>query len=134
MNTNTEEDFNLALGRRLIVLRQSQKMSQDRLGELLGVSSQQIYKYETGENRMSPERIHACASIFKVPVGYFYGEDETGEDETGEAQDRLNKDILTMANEILGLPPKIRKGLYSLSQIINEEFPPSNCKDKGQAS
>lgn len=129
MNTNSEEDFNLALGRRLIVLRQSQKMSQDRLGELLGVSSQQIYKYETGENRMSPERIHACATIFKVPVGYFYGEDETG-----EAQDRLNKDILTMASEILELPPKIRKGVYSLSQIINEEFPPSNRKDKGQAA
>lgn len=59
MNTNTEEDFNLALGRRLIMLRQSQKMSQDHLGELLGVSSQQIYKYATGKNRMSPERIQA---------------------------------------------------------------------------
>lgn len=130
MNTNTEEDFNLALGRRLIVLRQSQKMSQDHLGELLGVSSQQIYKYETGENRMSPERIHACASIFKVPVGYFYGEDETG-----QMQERLDKDILTMASEILGLPPSIRKGVFNLSQIINKEFPASMRKEKkGQAA
>lgn len=125
MKMNSKEDFNLILGQRLVVLRQSQKMSQDRLGELLGVSSQQIYKYETGENRMSPERIHICANIFKVPVGYFYGEDEAG-----EAQGRLNKDILTMASEILQLPPKVRKGVYSLSQIINEEFPSSIYKNK----
>ncbi len=123
-----EENFNFALGRRLIVLRQSRKMSQDRLGNLLGVSSQQIYKYETGENRVPPERIHACAGIFKVPVGYFYGEYETDQTQGG-----LNKDILVMASELLELPPRIRKSVYSLSQIINEEFSvsmPKGSKEK----
>lgn len=120
MSTNKEDDFNLALGRRLMTMRQSQRMSQERLGDLLGVSSQQIYKYETGENRMSPERIHACAILFKVPVGYFYGEDEKG-----MIQDHLNRDVLMMAHEILELPDNIRKGVYTLSQIINHEFPKS---------
>jgi len=57
MNTRYEEEFNKALGFRLMTLRQSHKMSQEYLGAKLGVRYQQIQKYETGATRMPPERI-----------------------------------------------------------------------------
>ncbi len=72
MNAVLQENFNYALGKRLSMLRQMHKMSLEDLGSKLGVSAQQVHKYETGENTLMPKRIQLCAHIFKVPVGYFY--------------------------------------------------------------
>lgn len=110
-----EEDFNIALGRRLTRLRQSKRMSQENLGVLLGVRSQQIHKYETGENKMPPERIYKCAKMFGISVGYFYGEDEVAERRSG-----FNRDILSVAVEVAELPKEIRRLVYSLSREINK--------------
>ena len=125
MNTKSEEEFNTALGRRLTAIRGSHKMSQEHLGAMLGVKYQQIHKYETGENRMSPERIQACAEIFKVPVGYFYGEGESGSN-----YKRYDKTVMLVAAEIMDLPEDIRKGVYILSRQINKTFSGDNKKEK----
>jgi transcriptional regulator with XRE-family HTH domain len=47
-------------------------MSQGKLGEALGITFQQIQKYEKGTNRISVSRLHQMAEILGVPVGYFY--------------------------------------------------------------
>ena len=47
-------------------------MSQERLGELLKVTFQQIQKYERGANRISASRLFQLARVLGVPVGYFY--------------------------------------------------------------
>ncbi|WP_418160869.1 helix-turn-helix domain-containing protein [Benzoatithermus flavus] len=47
-------------------------LSQERLGELLGVSYQQIQKYERGVNRIGSSRLHALSRILEVPVAYFF--------------------------------------------------------------
>ena len=113
MNTEQEERFNTALGSRLMILRRAHKYSQDTLGTKLGVRGQQIHKYETGENRMPPTRIAQCAKIFRVPVGYFYGEDETPH------LTRFDHSIINTAGEIKDLPPEIRQQIYALCRIIN---------------
>jgi len=47
-------------------------MSQERLGALLGVTYQQVQKYERGSNRIGSSRLHDLCRILAVPVSYFF--------------------------------------------------------------
>ena len=47
-------------------------MSQERLGELLGLTFQQVQKYEKGINRIGAGRLFEVAGILGVPVAFFY--------------------------------------------------------------
>jgi transcriptional regulator with XRE-family HTH domain len=47
-------------------------MSQERLGELLGLTFQQVQKYEKGVNRIGAGRLYELANILGVPVSFFY--------------------------------------------------------------
>lgn len=127
MNTEYDQDFNVALGKRLSLLRKSRKMSLEHLGIILGVSHQQVHKYETGESTIQPRRIKICAKLFGVPVGYFYGE---GESDTHHL--KFDKSILTVAAELQQLPFEVRKGLYQLSREINKSF--LNMEEQGKAA
>lgn len=53
-------------------------MTQEKLGVALGVSFQQVQKYEKGVNRISASRLRQIASALDVPVTHFYGADENG--------------------------------------------------------
>ena len=61
-----------AVGRRVRVRRLELKMSQERLADLLGVTFQQIQKYEKGVNRIAASRLFAVAAVLEKPVGYFF--------------------------------------------------------------
>ena len=47
-------------------------MSQEKLGELLGLTFQQVQKYEKGVNRIGAGRLFQVAHILGVPIDYFY--------------------------------------------------------------
>jgi transcriptional regulator with XRE-family HTH domain len=65
------------------------KVSQEDLGAALGVTFQQIQKYETGKNRMSAAMMVQIAAVLKVDVQYFFDELPTGA--------KNNKEIKTPA-------------------------------------
>ena len=52
-------------------------LSQTDLGREVGVSFQQLQKYEHGTNRVGASRLAAIAKALRVPVAYFFSEDET---------------------------------------------------------
>jgi transcriptional regulator with XRE-family HTH domain len=52
--------------------RQLINMSQERLGELLGITFQQVQKYEKGSNRISASRLFYAAKTLGVPVQFFF--------------------------------------------------------------
>ncbi len=52
-------------------------MSQERLGELLGLTFQQVQKYEKGVNRIGAGRLFEISGILGVPVSFFYEDAET---------------------------------------------------------
>ena len=56
-------------GRRILM-----GMSQERLGDELGVTFQQVQKYEKGANRISASRLHDISQILDVSPGYFFEE------------------------------------------------------------
>jgi transcriptional regulator with XRE-family HTH domain len=47
-------------------------MTQERLGEALGVTFQQVQKYEKGANRLSAGRLFRIANLLEVEVSYFF--------------------------------------------------------------
>jgi transcriptional regulator with XRE-family HTH domain len=47
-------------------------MSQEKLGELLGLTFQQVQKYEKGVNRIGAGRLYQISHILGVHIGYFY--------------------------------------------------------------
>ncbi len=67
------------VGNRVRMRRLLVGMSQEKLGELLGITFQQVQKYEKGSNRVSASRLYQIARVLGVPVQYFY--DELKEDD-----------------------------------------------------
>lgn len=53
-------------------------MSQEKLGDALGLTFQQVQKYEKGANRVGGSRMHQIATILQVPVSFLHGENGSG--------------------------------------------------------
>ncbi len=47
-------------------------MSQDMLGKAIGITFQQVQKYERGTNRVSASMLHDIADVLSVPIPYFF--------------------------------------------------------------
>ncbi|MCL2716751.1 MAG: helix-turn-helix domain-containing protein [Alphaproteobacteria bacterium] len=63
------------LGKRIRLRRVELKISQAELGKKLGVSFQQVQKYEKGVNRVGASRLQQIAATLDVPVTFFYDGD-----------------------------------------------------------
>ncbi|HZT87049.1 MAG TPA: helix-turn-helix transcriptional regulator [Stellaceae bacterium] len=60
------------VGSRVRLRRNMLRLSQEKLGELLGVTFQQIQKYERGANRIGASRLHELGRVLDVPVSFFF--------------------------------------------------------------
>src|SRR3954468_15383406 len=60
------------VGSRVRMRRMMIGMSQERLGDALGLTFQQVQKYEKGTNRIGASRLQQIAEILQVPVSYFF--------------------------------------------------------------
>jgi len=99
-------DFDKELGARLRRIRQQKHVSQDCLGHWLGVTFQQVQKYESGATRMPAEKLAKCAVMFGVPVGYFFGD---------SLSESFDERTLRLAAAIAGLPSEdVSRPLYQL--------------------
>nr|WP_254803949.1 helix-turn-helix transcriptional regulator [Methylobacterium sp.] len=59
---------------RLVALRKARGMTQSRVAGVLGVTFQQIQKYERGLNRIGPDRLSKLAALLEVPISAFFDE------------------------------------------------------------
>ena len=64
--------IDVQVGNRVRIRRMLIGMSQERLGDLLGLTFQQVQKYEKGVNRIGAGRLYEVSRILNVPVGYFF--------------------------------------------------------------
>jgi transcriptional regulator with XRE-family HTH domain len=64
--------IDIQVGNRVRIRRMLIGMSQERLGGLLGLTFQQVQKYEKGVNRIGAGRLFEVARILNVPVDFFY--------------------------------------------------------------
>ncbi|WP_413207752.1 helix-turn-helix domain-containing protein [Rhodospirillum sp. A1_3_36] len=65
-------EIDVAIGQRIRTLRRVRGITQTKLGEALGVSFQQIQKYEKGVNTLGPSQLVRLSSYFDVPVSRLF--------------------------------------------------------------
>jgi transcriptional regulator with XRE-family HTH domain len=70
--TNVENEINEQLGKRLFLRRRAMGLTQQSLAKAIGITFQQIQKYECGASRMSPSRLWALSKVLGVEVDYFF--------------------------------------------------------------
>ena len=62
---------------RLRAAREAAGLTQHGLGQAVGITYQQMQKYEAGTNRISAGRLYDIACVLNRPMSYFFGSDET---------------------------------------------------------
>ena len=80
MVKKTANPIDVHVGGRVRLRRMLVGMSQDKLGDALGLTFQQVQKYEKGANRIGASRLYQISKILNVPVQFFF------EDMPGAAQ------------------------------------------------
>jgi transcriptional regulator with XRE-family HTH domain len=81
-NKKKPNPIDIHVGSRIRLRRTMLGMSQEKLGESLGITFQQIQKYEKGTNRVGASRLQNISNILTVPVSFFF-EDAPGEQPSG---------------------------------------------------
>ena len=127
--------IDIYVGSRLRLRRNMLGMSQERLGESLGITFQQIQKYEKGTNRVGASRLQAISSILSVPVSFFF-EDAPGLDGTaakGMAEEGPATYVADVMSSAEGLQlnrafsritnPKVRRRIVELVKSLADDEP-----------
>jgi len=83
------------VGSRLRMRRQIVSMSQEKLGELLGITFQQVQKYEKGTNRISASRLYCAAKVLGVPVQAFFEDLPNVDGNSGFGESGVDDTIMT---------------------------------------
>lgn len=90
------------VGMRLRLLRLNHKMSQTELGDKVGVTFQQIQKYERGANRIGASRLWKLCEIFEAEPNFFFdGLSENSEKSNPLAEDTWSEKLLKKQNHRL---------------------------------
>ena len=77
------------VGKRVRLRRSLLGMSQERLGECLGVTFQQVQKYEGGANRIGASRLYDIAGVLGVPITYFFEDYDEQENVPGTGYNQV---------------------------------------------
>jgi len=75
MTTRSPTDIDRFVGQRVRLARKMTKMSQQKLGEITGVTYQQIQKYENGTDRIGAGRLYQVALATDQPIEFFFNFD-----------------------------------------------------------
>lgn len=135
--TGRPHPVDVHVGGRVRMRRTLLGMSQEKLGEAIGLTFQQVQKYERGTNRIGASRLYDLSKVLDVPVGFFF-EDLTdylapGEkngsahDFSGLAEEQSEYEFDPMAKrETLELvrayykikDPQVRKRLFEMCKVL----------------
>ena len=119
------------VGSRVRLRRMLLGMSQERLGESMGLTFQQVQKYEKGVNRIGASRLFQISKILDVPVQFFFEEAPHAETRAtpGLAESDSETFILEFLNSREGLElnrafvkiadPKVRKSVVDLVRALS---------------
>jgi len=108
-------------------------MSQEKLGEALGLTFQQVQKYERGANRVGASRLYQISRILDVPVSFFF-EEMSGDvpqpsaaplgglgeqEETASFDPMAKRETLELVRAYYRIPdPRVRKRVFELAKAI----------------
>jgi len=108
------------IGQRLRMRRKLAGLSQDQLAERLGITFQQVQKYEKGTNRISASRLFDAARLLSVPVSYFF-EGLAASDAEPERAIPMNRDEHDLLLAFRNAREDVRGPLIALAQASREQ-------------
>lgn len=132
-NKKKPNPIDIHVGSRIRLRRTMLGMSQEKLGEALGITFQQIQKYEKGTNRVGASRLQNISAILNVPVSFFF-EDAPGDSASGVsgmAEASSSNYVVDFLSSSEGLQlnrafvkisdPKVRRKLVDLVKALAAE-------------
>lgn len=99
------------VGSRVRMRRKFLGLSQTDVADALGLTFQQVQKYERGSNRISASKLYAAAQVLNVPVAHFFEgyDDEVGTPEVSKSERSVNNFLATAEGiEIAQAFPRIK--------------------------
>jgi transcriptional regulator with XRE-family HTH domain len=116
------------VGSRVRLRRTLLGMSQEKLADALGLTFQQVQKYERGANRIGASRLHQLSRILEVPVSFFFEEmgvsppaaAQPGDDAAGFEHDPMTKrETLELVRAYYRIPDeKVRKRIFEMVKAV----------------
>jgi transcriptional regulator with XRE-family HTH domain len=109
------------VGQRVRQRRWMVGMTQQQLGNKVGIKFQQIQKYETGTNRISASRLWDISAALDVPVSFFF-EGLNGVEMGAEGQGDIltDKEALELVRAYYSIPETQRRRLFDLARVLSE--------------
>jgi transcriptional regulator with XRE-family HTH domain len=118
------------VGKRVRHRRWMVGMTQQQLGDIVGIKFQQIQKYETGMNRISASRLWDIAQALGVSISFFFegfDEDESVAEVAAAAAadvqrgDLLaDKEALELVRSYYAIPEAQRRRLFDLARVLSD--------------
>lgn len=123
------DPIDVYVGSRIRLRRNLLGMSQEKLGEQLGITFQQIQKYEKGTNRVGASRLQAISEILEVPVSFFFEEVPGASATEGFAENAISYIDFCSSTEGVQLmrafthikDPKVRRKIIDLAKALSNE-------------
>ncbi len=123
------------VGARVRLRRTLLGMSQEKLGEAIGLTFQQVQKYERGANRVGASRLYDLSRVLDVPVSYFFeemaadvasaaearlgGMAEAAPSPTYEVDPMMRRETLELVRAYYRIgDPQVRRRLFDLTKAI----------------
>jgi len=122
-NSAGKDPVDIHVGKRLRTLRLAKGFTQTQLAEMLGLSFQQVQKYERGANRVSASKLHGISLALGVtPNDFFQGlkgfnEKNDGEDHPETIHRRQGLEMMRAMGKI---PNAMRLNLLKIAQVMAE--------------
>ena len=97
-------DIDLHVGKCIKEMRDKENMSQKKLADLVGITFQQLQKYENGLNRVVASRLYDFSRVLRVPISYFFDGISNEIDEQSKRMETFNpNDDYCFAEEALDI-------------------------------
>ncbi len=139
------------VGARVRLRRTLLGMSQEKLGQAIGLTFQQVQKYERGTNRIGASRLHELARALDVPIAFFFEEMNVaggasasvdgeakgprGLSEAAEAfygnEPIMRRETLELVRAYLRISdPQLRRRVFELAKAIANAYAPTGSRSR----
>lgn len=119
-NKDSTVDLDRQIGRKVKLARNACRLSLQELGRRVGVTYQQVQKYETGANRISASTLYRIAQATDVEVGYFF---EGLDDHDITASTGLNAADVATAAALTRIHRRVKEPLLGLICALADQTP-----------
>ena len=131
-DSDAPSPIDVHVGTRVRLRRTLLGMSQEKLGQAIGLTFQQVQKYERGANRIGASRLYDLSRVLNVPVSFFFDDlpaevEANGfspsqgfrDEATGDANPMAKRETLELVRAYYKInEPRVRKRIFELTKAL----------------